>query len=64
MGNHHREFWVLPKINGVSVTTLQIIMSSAHRDFKVKIMYFLHRLCYRGYLNPFYKVELNYEIEK
>ena len=63
-GKHHREFWVLPEINGVSCTTRQKIKSSSHRDIKEIIMYFLHRLGYRGYLNPFYKGEVNYEIEK
>lgn len=63
-GKHHREFWVLPEINGVSGTTGQKIKSSSHRDIKGIIMYFLHRLGYRGYLNPFYKGEVNYEIEK
>ena len=34
------------------------------RDIKEIIMYFLHRLGYRGYFNPFYKGDVNYEIEK
>ncbi len=61
-GKRHREFWLLPMIKGVSGTSGQIIMSSAHRDIRGRIMYMLHELGYRGYFNPFYKGDKNYEI--
>lgn len=63
-GNRHREFWLLPMIKGISGTTGQNVMSSVQRDVRGKIMYFLHRLGYRGYFNPFYKGNENYEIGK
>lgn len=63
-GKHHREFWLLPMMKGMSGTSGQSIMSSDHRDVRDKIMYILHRFGYRGYFNPFYKGDANYEIGK
>lgn len=57
MGNHHREFWVLPKINGVSGTTgNQISVEiSGSQLLRYRIMFVLRQYFgYRGYDNPFY----------
>lgn len=54
-GMRHREFWKIPQMEGVSGTSGQLSISSNKRDFKSKLLFFLHRLAYRGYLNPFYK---------
>jgi len=54
-GYKHREFWMLPEMEGFSGTTGSKTYSSNKRNIYGKIMYILHKLGYRGYLNPFYK---------
>lgn len=54
-GKKHREFWRNPLMIGVSGTSGLPSISSECRDFKNKMLYLLHRIGYRGYLNPFYK---------
>ena len=62
-GYKHKEFWTLPQIEGVSGTWGTIISSPLERCFQDKILYFLRRFFnYRGYINPFYKGNRNYEI--
>lgn len=63
-GKKHREFWVLPHIEGISGTSGVRFASAAHRDLKSAILYFFHKFGYRGYFNPFYKGNPYYEIGK
>ena len=55
-GNRFREFWIPPVMEGVSGTSGAVIDSniSCSQMAKYRLMYILHRMGYRGYLNPFY----------
>lgn len=55
-GNRFREFWTPPMMEGVSGTSGAVIASdvSCSQMAKYRLMYILHRLGYRGYLNPLY----------
>lgn len=60
-GMFHKEFWIMPKIVGISGTSGKTLIPSEKRNIKDKIMYILHRYFnYRGYFNPFYKGEKAY----
>ncbi len=63
-GYIHREFWTLPQMEGVSGTFGTVISMSVERSFQDKILYFLRRFFnYRGYINPFYKGNKDYNIQ-
>ena len=64
VGNRHCEFWLLPQVEGKSGTSGVQIVSSAKRNLKGKVMYLLHGLGYRGYLNPLYHGDKDYGINK
>lgn len=51
-----REFWFPPMMEGVSGTSGAVIhkVLSHKQLFLYRLMYVLHRLGYRGYVNPFY----------
>ncbi len=55
-GNRFREFWIPPMMEGVSGTSGAVINGALSRTqlLKYRLLYLLHRLGYRGYLNPFY----------
>lgn len=55
-GKRFREFWNVPMMEGVSGTSGAVIKTTQTLFQKIiyRLMYLLHRLGYRGYLNPFY----------
>ena len=55
-GNRFREFWTPPVMQGVSGTSGAVINTvlSGKQLLQYRLMYVLHRLGYRGYINPFY----------
>lgn len=55
-GGRFREFLTPPIVKGVSGTSGTTFTTAMSRKqlFIYRIMYFLHRLGYRGYINPFY----------
>lgn len=55
-GGGFYEFWTPPVIKGMSGTSATVFTTSMSRKqlFLYRFMYVLHRLGYRGYLNPFY----------
>lgn len=63
-GMKHKEFWTLPQMEGVSGTSGLKFVSKKKRDLKSSLLYFLHIVGYRGYLNPFYKGNPYFEIDK
>lgn len=63
-GKKHKEFWTIPQMEGTSGTSGIYYSSSPVRDMKSKLLYFLHKLGYRGYLNPFYKGNKDYVINE
>ena len=63
-GMRHKEFWTQPQLEGVSGTTGLMIVSAKHRDLKNALLYILHKFGYRGYLNPFYKGDPFFELDK
>lgn len=63
-GHKHKEFWTIPQMEGTSGTSGIYTATSPVRDVKSKLLFFLHKLGYRGYLNPFYKGNKDYVIEE
>lgn len=55
-GAHHREFWIPLRLEGISGTSGEAIHSTLSTSllFQYRLMIVLHKLGYRGYLNPLY----------
>lgn len=55
-GKNFREFWNIPLMEGISGTSGAVIKTTQtlFQKLTYRLMYVLHRLGYRGYLNPFY----------
>lgn len=64
-GGRFREFWIPPMMEGVSGTSGAVIHTaiSGKQLILYRLMFLLHRLGYRGYVNPFYHGQPKMPIE-